>query len=107
MRNAGDRAAIAFQLVDGQADPLDADGAFGNSVAFNFRRNLDPQPPVFRIRNALQSNQFAHPIDVSLHDVTAKSAIGFHGELKIRQWAFFYSGERRHGPFSTSKISRE
>src|SRR5213594_3186502 len=107
MRNDCDRAAIAFQLGDGQADPLDADGAFGNSVAFNFRRNLDPQPPVFGISNALQSNQFAHAIDVSLHDVAAKSALSFHGELKIHQRALFYSGERSPGPRFRSKIGRK
>src|SRR5881397_3323179 len=71
MRNDCDRAAIAFQLGDGQADPLDADGAFGNSVAFNFRRNLDPQPPVFRITNA---PFFIRESDVLAHVSGARSA---------------------------------
>ena len=65
------------------------------------------QPPVIGVFNALQADQLADGVHVSLDDVTAETAIGLHGKFKVDQSTFTKARERGANPGFGGKIGTE
>src|SRR5579885_1732533 len=87
VRDDGYGAAILLKLRDREADSLNADRSFVDRVLLDFFWQVDVQPPVFGIGNAVEGTELADAIDMALNDVTAKTAIGFHRKFKIYERA--------------------
>src|SRR5437868_12545521 len=107
MRNDGDGAAILFQSGHREADAFDRDRAFEDCVLLDVVRKFDVQPPVLRFIDALEADQLADAIHMSLNDVATKSPIGLHRQLKIYQRTFVNARERSAHPGLRREISAE
>ena len=65
------------------------------------------QPPVVGVGNPFEFDEAADAIDVALHDVSAKTAVGLHGEFEVHACAFMNARERGPFPGLRRKVSAE
>src|SRR6202020_3473647 len=56
---------------------------------------------------AVKGDQLADAVDVALHDVSAETAVGFHGQFEIDERAFVDAGERSANPGFRREIGTE
>src|SRR6266567_3624033 len=107
VRNDRDGAPIPVQFRHRQTDSLDRDRALVHRIFLDVLGQFNVQPPILRFGDALELDQFADPIHVSLHDVSAESAVGLHRQFKIDQRPFVNPGERSPHPSFRCKIGAE
>src|ERR1035441_2836437 len=96
--NNGNGAAVAFELRDRQADSFNANRSLVDGVLLDLGGDFNMQPPVLgipalRVQDALEFDQLAHAIDVSLDDVAAEAAVGLHGQLQVHHCALVHARE--------------
>src|ERR1039458_4508602 len=101
MGNDGNSAAVAFELRHRQADALNAYRSLVDGVLLDFGGDFNMQTPVLgipalRVQDALEFDQFAHAIDVSLDDVAAEAAVGLHRQLQVHHCALVHARSEEH-----------
>src|SRR5271166_2373918 len=83
VRNDGDGAAILLQLCDGEADAFDRNRTLVDGIFFDVIGQFNVQPPVFRFGDALEREQLADSVHVSLDYVSAKRPSDFMGSSRF------------------------
>src|SRR4029077_5044611 len=81
-------AVPTFELGNRQADAFNRNRPLEDGFLFHFSRQCDFEPPILRVGDAIESYELADTVNVTLHNVTAETAVRLHGELEIDQHAF-------------------
>jgi hypothetical protein len=80
---------------------------FIDGVFLHVTWQLEAQPEILRVGDALESDELAHSIHVALHDVPTEAAVGFHGQFQVDQRALANARERCESPGFGSQIGAE